>query len=63
MRPYNGSLFEVRGKYREIFFEDRFEVPDEDKAQEQDSSKVYKISYKINILSQIGEYLEYNEED
>ena len=32
IRPYNGSIFEVRNKYREIFFEDRFEIPDENKA-------------------------------
>lgn len=58
MRPYNGSIFEIRDKYRDIFFEDKFSVPDENLAQEVDSSKIYKISYKVNILSQINEYIE-----
>jgi hypothetical protein len=31
-RPYNGNLFELRNKYRDIFFEDKFEIPDEDRA-------------------------------
>jgi len=31
-------------------------VPDEDKAETQ---KIYKISYKMNILIQSGEYIEW----
>jgi hypothetical protein len=34
MRPYNGSIFEIRDKYRDIFFEDKFEVPNENLATE-----------------------------
>jgi hypothetical protein len=29
MRPYNGSIFDLRNEYQNIFFEDRFQVPDE----------------------------------
>ena len=55
-RAYNGNLFQIRDKYREIFPEPRFEVPDEDQAETQ---KIYKISYKMNILIQSGEYIEW----
>jgi hypothetical protein len=61
IRPYNGSIFSIRDEYRNIFFEDKFEVPDENRATEQDSSKIFKISYEVNILSYINEYMEYNE--
>jgi hypothetical protein len=55
LRPYNGSIFEIRSQYREIFHEDKFKIPGEDDAVV-DTSKVYKIKYKINTLSQLGEY-------
>ena len=48
-RAYNGNLFQIRDKYQEIFPETKFEVPDENQA-EASTSKIYKISYKMNLL-------------
>ena len=58
IRAYNGSLFEIRSQYRNIFTEPRFELPDENLAQEVSSTKMYKISYKLNILQFVNEYIE-----
>lgn len=57
-RPYNGNLFKIRNKYREIFPEDKFAEPNED-AAEAPNTKIFKISYKANILIQSGEYCEW----
>ena len=66
MRPYNGSLFELRKSYRQIFHEGNFEIYDEeegtgdaeeDGVEEIDSTKMFKISYKINILPMIDEHV------
>lgn len=48
-------MFELRHSYRSIFPEDRFIPHDDDAAQ--DTSKVYKVSYKINMLPCLGEYV------
>jgi len=60
-RGYNYSIFQLRYHYRTIFPD----IPslDENNDEENvdpsqiDSSKVYKITYSINILPQIGEYI------
>lgn len=64
IRPYNGSIFEIRNHYRSIFVEDRFEIIDEDvvAVEKVDSSKVYKISYQINVLPKLSEYITENPE-
>lgn len=47
LRPYNGSLFALRGAYRIVFpEEDLFGEIDDDK----ESSKVFKISFHANLL-------------
>lgn len=56
MRAYNGSIFELRKKYSEIFFEDHFQVK-EDEEEVIDSSKLYKVSYTVNMLPTLGEYV------
>jgi hypothetical protein len=61
-RAYNGNLFSIRDKYREIFPEPRFAVPDENQAEVK-NQKIYKISYKMNILIQSGEYVEWGNVD
>jgi hypothetical protein len=53
-KPFNGSIFELRDMYRNIFWESQFEVVDDD--EQIDSRKVYKIKYSINTLTQLGEY-------
>ena len=56
MRPYNKSVFDLRYSYREIFHEPEYEEIDiEDSGI--DSNKVYKVSYKINLLPQLGEHV------
>ena len=32
IRPYNGKIFGLRNQYRSIFFEDKFEIVDENLA-------------------------------
>jgi hypothetical protein len=55
MKPYNGSIFELRDQYRNIFSEPQFEINEEEDSI--DSRKVYKIKYSINTLTQLGEYV------
>lgn len=56
MRPYNGSIFDLRKKYHEIFFEEHFMVHD-DMEETVDSSKLYKVSYTVNMIPTLGEYV------
>ena len=56
MRPYNGSIFDLRKMYSEIFFEDHFQVNDE-LEDNIDSSKLYKVSYTVNMLPTLSEYI------
>ena len=56
MRSYNDSLFDLRKKYRKIFWEDHFEIKNEED-EVVDSSKLYKVSYKINLLPILSEYI------
>ena len=55
-RPYNGSIFDIRECYRDIFWEQSFEAID-DESTEFDSSKIYKVSYTLNSLPQLSEYV------
>lgn len=57
IRPYNGSIFDLREAYRTIFHEERFKKIKDD----EDSSKVYKVSYAINLLPQLGIHIDRNE--
>lgn len=56
MRPYNGSIFDLRKKYEEIFYEPHFLVNDE-LEDLIDSSKLYKVSYTVNMLPTLSEYI------
>jgi len=58
MRSYNDSIFALRSKYNDVFWEDQFQVKSEEEEEEVvDSSKLYKISYKINMLPILSEYI------
>lgn len=58
MRSYNDSIFALRTKYKDIFWEDHFQVKsDEEEEEVVDSSKLYKVSYKINMLPILSEYI------
>jgi hypothetical protein len=50
IRPYNGSIFDLRNAYSKIFYEERFK----DIRDDEDSSKVFKVNYAINLLPQLG---------
>ena len=56
MRPYNGSIFELRFKYDQIFQDIEHEREQED-IEEVDSRKIFKVSYSINMLPMLGEYV------
>lgn len=56
MRPYNDSIFDLRASYAKVFSEARFHV-DPDLEDGLDSSKFYKVSYTLNMLPQIGEFV------
>ena len=51
-RPYNESIFELRGMYRKVFHEKEFE---DISGREVQSDKVYKIKYSLNMLPGMGE--------
>ena len=51
-RPYNESIFELRGMYRKVFYEEEFE---DISGREVQSDKVYKIKYSLNMLPYMGE--------
>jgi len=48
----------LRHAYRKVFFEPKFETKGEADEDAIDSSKVYKVSYKINMLPMLGEYVD-----
>ena len=58
IRPYNGSILHLRDAYDKIFPEQRFRPIRDD----EDSSKVFKVDYFINLLPQVGLFNEYSSE-
>jgi len=48
LKGYNGSIFDLRAKYSEIF-------PDVEDANLEEADKMYKITYRLNLLSNISE--------
>lgn len=57
LRPYNGSLFDLRNEYLNIFPEPEFAPIDESKEK---SSKIFKISFHINLLTTMCDHFKYN---
>ena len=55
LRPYHYSLLQVRQNYRNVFPEPEYK--DEDLNEVQDSSKIFKIKYTINILPCFGSHI------
>ena len=49
----------MRDKYREIFPEDRLAAIDFEGDEEVPSNKIHKIKYTINMVSALGEYIDY----
>ena len=56
MRPYNGSIFELRFKYDQIFEQIEHETAQSD-FEEVDTRKIFKVSYAINMLPMFGQYV------
>ena len=54
VRPYNGSIFELRQNYKIVFPEIDYAPIDQERT---DSSKVYKIKYTINLMPICAEYV------
>lgn len=54
MRPYNSSIFNLRTSYKDVFFEPMFSSFVEEELS--DSSKIYKVSYYINMLPMLEKY-------
>ena len=60
IRAYNGSIFDLRSKYKEIFFEPEFDEINEDEGI--DSSTIFKIKYTLNLITDFTFHIE-NDED
>jgi hypothetical protein len=56
IRAYNGNIFDLRDKYDQIFYD--LEPICESKNKK--GHRVYKIKYSINLLAQVGMYLDEN---
>lgn len=61
MRPYNDSIFALRKKYSDIFYEEHLQPFDNEEEDAIDSSKVYKVCYKINMLPMLSEFVRMDE--
>ena len=58
MRPYNDSIFDLRKKYNSIFSDDNLRVDDKDEDELlMTSARLFKISYKVNMLPSLSEHI------
>lgn len=60
LRPFNGSIFELRTAYKSVFPEKDLQALEEMQEEEDsalDMTKVYKIKYSVNLLPIIGEHI------
>ena len=68
MKPYSGSIFRLRNKYKSIFGAKEFSpMPDEEEDKEAydkfvklngKKTRTYKIEYRVNLLPMLGMYTE-----
>jgi hypothetical protein len=58
IKPYNGSIFNLRFNYKNIYYEDHFRPMEELDSKEFDSTKIKKVVYTINLLQQSGLYIQ-----
>jgi len=59
LKPYNGSVFELRDSYHSVFDEAHFQIPNKD-LELMDNKRVAKVQYTINMLPSLGEYVVMN---
>ena len=50
IRPYNGSIFEIRGNYSEVFEDLAKDLKHQVEARNDTTHQIYKIKYTINLL-------------
>lgn len=64
IKPYNGSFFNIRYMYKEIFAEPEFDYIEnlQTSSEGQDLRKIYKIKYSVNLLAQIGFHFDFDDE-
>ena len=48
--PYNGSIFDIRNSYAEVFEELAKDEPYQEIARQDVNTRVYKIKYTLNLL-------------
>ena len=56
-RPFNENIFQLRQHYRTVYFEDEFEVQDENEDIRKKNNTVYKIKYTLNLLPLTGSHI------
>ena len=56
-KPFNGTIFDLRNSYREIFPDKSFRIFTELEEEEIGSHEMHKIKYKINMLCGLDEYV------
>jgi hypothetical protein len=56
LRPYNGSIFNIRDAYADVFPEKEFKAIDVEDSKNVDTSKVYKLQYTLNLLPGMAEH-------
>jgi len=57
VRYFNESFYHLRHHYKTIYPEDEFSIEEMEK-ENVDNSKVYKIKYSINLLPQVGYFVD-----
>ena len=50
IRPYNGSIFEIRNKYKTVFGDVKEPEESKQSSGKKEKSKFYKIKYKLNMI-------------
>ena len=55
-RPYNGSLFDLRYCYRQVFPEEKYAVLTNKEIEMVGKSKIFKVKYTVNLLPMLSEY-------
>ena len=56
IRPYNGSIFDLRYGYRIVFPEEKFAVPSFEEMKLIDKTQIFKVKYTVNLLPMLSEY-------
>ena len=58
LRGYAESFFHLRHHYKTVFQEDEFRQPEAGDAIDDETARVFKVKYSINLLNQVDFYYE-----